>query len=73
MDPGSPATSSRRLRVPIRRWALQRYILTVFGYGCNLGPVQTARHAGIASADTLRLLNAQHIDMAKLEAAMIPT
>jgi hypothetical protein len=51
--------------------ALQRYILTVFGYGCNLGPVQTARHAvGIASADTLRRLNAQHIDTAKLEAAM---
>jgi hypothetical protein len=38
--------------------ALQRYILTVFGYGCNLGPVQTARHAvGIASADTLRRLS----------------
>ncbi|RVL08319.1 Tn3 family transposase, partial [Sinorhizobium meliloti] len=51
--------------------ALQRYILTVFGYGCNLGPVQTARHAvGIASADTLRRLNAQHIDAARLEAAM---
>ncbi|MFE0325067.1 Tn3 family transposase [Brucella anthropi] len=51
--------------------ALQRYILTVFGYGCNLGPVQTARHApGIASSDTLRRLNAQHIDAAKLEAAM---
>ncbi|MEY9101267.1 TnpA family transposase [Sinorhizobium fredii] len=51
--------------------ALQRYILTVFGYGCNLGPVQTARHAvGIASADTLRRLNAQHIDVGKLEAAM---
>lgn len=51
--------------------ALQRYILTVFGYGCNLGPVQTARHAvGIASADTLRRLNAKHIDTAKLEAAM---
>lgn len=51
--------------------AVQRYILTVFGYGCNLGPVQTARHApGIASADTLRRLNTQHIDAEKLEAAM---
>lgn len=25
--------------------AKQRYLLTVFGYGCNLGPGQTARHA----------------------------
>ena len=25
--------------------AVQRYIFTVFGYGCNLGPSQTARHA----------------------------
>jgi hypothetical protein len=51
--------------------AEQRYILTTFGYGCNLGPTQTARHApGIASADTLRRLNAQHIDTPKLEAAM---
>jgi TnpA family transposase len=50
--------------------AEQRYILTVFGYGCNLGPTQTARHAsGIATAETLRRINAQHIDTAKLEAA----
>ena len=43
--------------------AEQRYILTVFGYGCNLGPSQTARHApGIAAAETLRRINAQHID-----------
>ena len=25
--------------------AVQRYLFTVFGYGCNLGPGQTARHA----------------------------
>jgi TnpA family transposase len=50
--------------------AEQRYILTVFGYGSNLGPSQTARHApGIAAAETLRRINAQHIDTAKLEAA----
>ena len=31
--------------------AVQRYLFTVFGYGCNLGPGQTARHApGAASA-----------------------
>ena len=50
--------------------AEQRYILTVFGYGCNLGLSQTARHApGIAAAETLRRINAQHIDTTKLEAA----
>ena len=50
--------------------AEQRYILTVFGYGSNLGPSQTARHApGIAAAETLGRINAQHIDTAKLEAA----
>lgn len=50
--------------------AEQRYVLTVFGYGCNLGPGQTARHApDIASAGALRRINAQHIDAPKLEAA----
>jgi TnpA family transposase len=50
--------------------AERRYILTVFGYGCNLGPGQTARHApGIASAETLRRINAQHIDTSKIESA----
>lgn len=48
----------------------QRYVLTVFGYGCNLGPGQTARHApGIATAEALRRINAQHIDAPKLESA----
>jgi TnpA family transposase len=51
--------------------AVQRYLFTVFGYGCNLGPSQTARHAPhIASSQTLRRLNAQHINAAKLESAM---
>ncbi|WP_298966723.1 transposase [uncultured Roseibium sp.] len=51
--------------------AEQRYVFTTFGYGCNLGPVQAARHAPtIASANTLRRLNAQHISTPKLEAAM---
>ena len=51
--------------------AVQRYLFAVFGYGCNLGPVQTARHApDIATAPALRRINAQHIDADKLEAAM---
>lgn len=52
--------------------AVQRYIFTVFGYGCNLGPNQTARHAPeIATAQALRRTNAQHINVDKLEAAMV--
>jgi hypothetical protein len=52
--------------------AVRRYLFTVFGYGCNLGPNQTARHAsGIATAPSLRRINAQHINVDKLEAAMV--
>jgi TnpA family transposase len=52
--------------------AIQRYLFTVFGYGCNLGPNQTARHAPeIATAQALRRINAQHINADKLEAAMV--
>ena len=51
--------------------AKQRYLMTVFGYGCNLGPGQTARHAPeVASAQALRRTNAQHVTGAKLEAGM---
>jgi TnpA family transposase len=52
--------------------AIQRYLFTVFGYGCNLGPSQTARHAPeIATAQALRRINAQHVNAEKLEAAMV--
>jgi TnpA family transposase len=52
--------------------AVQRYLFTVFGYGCNLGPGQTARHApDVDSAQSLRRINAQHINADKLEAAMV--
>ena len=51
--------------------AKPRYLLTVFGYGCNLGPGQTARHAPeVASAQALRRTNAQHVTAGKLEAGM---
>ena len=49
----------------------ERYILTVFGYGCNLGPNQTARHTrGQVSARMLAHANRQHISTQQLEAAM---
>ncbi len=37
---GPPSGSDPKLTL-----AVQRYLFTVFGYGCNLGPSQTARHA----------------------------
>lgn len=47
-----------------------RYLFTVFGYGCNLGASQTARHApDTINRQTLRRINAQHINANKLDAA----
>lgn len=51
--------------------AASRYLFTVFGYGCNLGANQTARHApGNINPQNLLRINAQHINAAKLEAAL---
>lgn len=63
---GPPSGSDPKLANAVRR-----YLFAVFGYGCNLGPLQTARHApDIATAQALRRINAQHINADKLEAAM---
>jgi len=62
---GAPSGSDPKLAQ-----AVQRYLFAVFGYGCNLGPGQTARHAPeIVTSQTLRRINAQHITANKLEAA----
>jgi TnpA family transposase len=48
----------------------ERYILTTFAYGCNLGPVQAARHLGGAiTPHMLSFVNRRHVTIAKLEAA----
>jgi TnpA family transposase len=63
---GPPSGSDHKLSDP-----LTRYLLTVFGYACELGPTQTARHAhDLVSRHILRRINAQHITAAKLEAAL---
>lgn len=63
---GPPSGSDPKLRNPV-----DRYLITIFGYGCNLGPTQTARHLREgATARVLGKLNAQHITTAKLEAAL---
>ena len=47
-----------------------RYVATTFTYGCNLGPMQAARHfRGAMSAHMLSFVNRRHIDANKLAAA----
>lgn len=63
---GSPSGSDPKLSDP-----LSRYLLTIFGYGCNLGAAQTARHArSLVTERVIRRLNAQHITTDKLDTAI---
>jgi hypothetical protein len=49
----------------------ERYILTTFAYGCNLGPRQAARHMpGQIDAQQFAYINRRHIDSRTLMAAM---
>lgn len=64
---GPPSRADPKLARPT-----PRYLFTVFGYGCNLGPAQTARHApDLISAQAMRRINAQHIDADRIEKAMV--
>jgi TnpA family transposase len=52
--------------------ATERYLLTLFTYGCNLGPYQAARHMrGLATAHELSFVNRRHINLSKLNAALV--
>ncbi|NER31505.1 MAG: Tn3 family transposase [Symploca sp. SIO1C4] len=49
----------------------ERYILTTFGYGCNLGPNEMARHVrGKLTSHMLSYTNRRHVTSAYLEAAI---
>lgn len=49
----------------------ERYILTAFAYGCNLGANQMARHAkGKVTSHALSYTNRRHVSAKKLEAAI---
>jgi len=48
----------------------ERYVLTVFCYGCNLGPVQTARSVRGTDRFQLAFLNQRHITEATLNEAI---
>jgi TnpA family transposase len=50
--------------------ANQRYVQTVFAYGCGLGATQAARHLkGTVSADQLSFVDRRHVDTEDLRAA----
>ena len=50
----------------------ERYLLTTFTYGCNLGPTQAARHMrGIVTAKELGFVNRRHVTIDKLNAALV--
>jgi len=52
----------------------ERYIFTTFGYGCNLGPNQTARHSrGVVTSHMISYTNRRHISTYSLEAAIRDT
>ena len=49
----------------------ERYLLTTFTYGCNLGPVQAAKHMrGAVSSKLLSFVNRRHISIDKLNKAI---
>jgi TnpA family transposase len=63
---GPESGSEPKLNDPI-----ERYILAVFGLGCNLGPNQTARHTkGKVTSHQLSYIHRRHINVKKLQAAM---
>ncbi|HRH45667.1 MAG TPA: Tn3 family transposase [Pyrinomonadaceae bacterium] len=64
---GPLSGSDPKLQKPI-----VRYLLTLFTYGCNLGPAQAARHMrGIISAHMLSFVNRRHINADKLNLALV--
>ncbi len=49
----------------------ERYILTAFGYGGNLGPAQTARHTrGLVTPHMLSFVNRRHVTAQALDRAL---
>ncbi len=63
---GPPSGSDTKLSDSV-----PRYLFTVFGFGCNLGASETARHAPESiNRHSLHRINAQHVDANKLEAAV---
>ncbi|MDB0543289.1 Tn3 family transposase [Ralstonia solanacearum] len=55
---------------PKIRNAAERYLLTIFAMGCNLGPTQAARHMGDKiTPHTMSFVNQRHLSLERLETA----
>jgi len=55
---------------PKIRKAAERYLLTIFAMGCNLGPTQAARHLDAdVTAHMMSFVNRRHMSVDKLETA----
>jgi TnpA family transposase len=51
---------------------IERYLLTPFTYGCNLGPAQAARHMrGLVTPHMFSFVNRRHVNAKKLDAALV--
>ncbi len=49
----------------------QRYVITNFCYGCNLGPTQTARSVKILDRRQISFINQRHVTEQKLNEAIV--
>lgn len=64
---GSFSGSDPKLERPV-----ERYLLTLFTYGCNLGPAQAARlMRGLVSSHMLSFVNQRHMNAKKLDSALV--
>lgn len=55
---------------PKIRHAAERYLLTIFAMGCNLGPTQAARHMGErVTPHMMTFVNRRHMSLERLETA----
>jgi TnpA family transposase len=51
--------------------AMERYIITSFGYGCNLGPAQTSKHMKkTVTPHMISFVNRRHINASKIDEAI---
>jgi TnpA family transposase len=51
----------------------ERYVITTFCYGCNLGPTQTARSISLVDRRQISFINQRHVTEQKLDEAIVST
>lgn len=49
----------------------ERYVITAFCYGCNLGPTQTARSVKVLDRRQISFINLRHVTEQKLDEAIV--